>query len=409
MSSKGNKKNVVIINDFDYIQGGASKVAIETANVLIENTEKYNVYFFSGDSNQKNSTLDKRIINISTKQGEALKDNNKLRGCINGIYNFKAKKELIKLLKKLDNQNTIIHIHGWTKCLSSSIFDAIFEMNFKEIVTMHDYFLACPNGGYYNYNKKEICNYNPLTLKCLKCNCDSRNYLFKIYRIIRMFVQNKIIKLNNKLENVISISDLSEEVLKKTLNTNVNIYRVYNPIDFEKENKKTDIKSNEYYLYVGRISAEKGVDLFCESISELNENGIVVGDGSQKQELEKKYSNIKFVGWKNNNEVKEYIKKARCLIFPSRWYEGAPLTPIEAMQFGVPCLISNKCAAREYINGKNGLTINLDKNDIIEKINQINENIENFSDAAYEFANKMKEKNYSKNIINLYNKILEEQ
>ena len=39
-------KNVVIVNDFNYIQGGASKVAIDTANLLVEKNIK--VYFFSG-------------------------------------------------------------------------------------------------------------------------------------------------------------------------------------------------------------------------------------------------------------------------------------------------------------------------------------------------------------------------
>ena len=39
-------KNVVIINDYDYVQGGASKVAIQTANILKENNPRLNVYFF---------------------------------------------------------------------------------------------------------------------------------------------------------------------------------------------------------------------------------------------------------------------------------------------------------------------------------------------------------------------------
>ena len=81
-------KNILIINDFDYTQGGASKVAIDTANLLCND---YNVYFFSGDSSE-NSNLSKKVIKICTCQGEALKNKNKLIGAVNGIYNFKAKK-----------------------------------------------------------------------------------------------------------------------------------------------------------------------------------------------------------------------------------------------------------------------------------------------------------------------------
>ena len=339
-------KNIVIINDFNYIQGGASKVAIDTANLL---SNEYNVYFFCGDSKQS-STLKKNIKMICTNQGEALKDKNKLRGIINGIYNFKAKKELKKVLLTLDKNETIIHVHGWTKCLSSSVFDISWKLNFKLVLTMHDYFTACPNGGYFNYKKNEICKLKPLSWKCIKCNCDSRNYAFKIYRIIRQFVQNRIVKLNDKLTDVISISDFSEKILRKTLNSKTKIHRVYNPIDFDKKIYKIDSTINKYYLYVGRVSKEKGVDLFCEAISKLKLNGIVVGDGPEKAWLQKKYPNIEFTGWKESQDVKKYMRSSRALIFPSRWYECAPLTPLEAMQYNIPIITSNCNACIDYID-----------------------------------------------------------
>ena len=49
MPSTNNKKikNIIVINDFDYIQGGASKVAIQTANMLVESDMDLNVFFFS--------------------------------------------------------------------------------------------------------------------------------------------------------------------------------------------------------------------------------------------------------------------------------------------------------------------------------------------------------------------------
>ena len=83
-------ENVIIVNDFNYIQGGASKVAIDTARLLSESGLK--VYFFSAVNKEKENL--KGITYISTNQNEALKEKNKIKGTINGIYNFKAKKEL---------------------------------------------------------------------------------------------------------------------------------------------------------------------------------------------------------------------------------------------------------------------------------------------------------------------------
>ena len=38
----------------------------------------------------------------------------------------------------------------------SSVFDVAFKMNFKLVLTLHDYFTACPNGGYFNYQKMKF-------------------------------------------------------------------------------------------------------------------------------------------------------------------------------------------------------------------------------------------------------------
>ena len=395
--------NVVIVNDFNYVQGGASKVAIDTAKILSEDGIK--VYFFSAVNKPEENI--QGVSYISTNQSEALKEKNKIKGIINGIYNFKAKKELKKLLETLNPDNTIIHVHGWTKALSSSIFDIAFKMKYKVVLTLHDYFTACPNGGYFNYKKNMICHLQPLSWKCIKCNCDSRNYGFKIYRRVRQFIQDKIVKLNDKLEYVITISEFSEKILKPTLGKNTKIKRIYNPIEKNNNVEKVNINENKYYLYVGRVSKEKGVDLFCQAISELKYKGIVVGDGNEKEKLQKEYPDIEFVGWKSKEEVNKYMRGAKALIFPSRWYEGAPLTPLEAMQYGLPCLVSNVSAAIDYVN-KDYTSFKLDCEDLKKTILKYEANMEIYKKDCKEFIEKRNKEKYVEEIINFFNEVKNE-
>ena len=391
-------KNVVIVNDYDYVQGGASKVAIDTANLLVESNDNIKVYFFSA-CHDDNSNLDKKVINICTYQGEALK--NKTKGFFNGIYNFKAARELKKLLSSLDKESTIVHFHGWTKALSSSVFNIVFKMKYYHVLTMHDYFTACPNGGYFNYKKNEICYLKPLSYKCIKCHCDSRNYMFKFYRIIRQVVQNKVVKLSKKLENVISISNFSQKILTKTLRKNINVFRVNNPIDFKK-NVYIPKRRDDYFLYVGRISKEKGVDIFCEAITKENLKGIVVGDGDELGNLKIKYPKIDFVGWKDRSEIKNYMQKARALIFPSRLYEGAPLTIMEALYNGLPCIVSNNSAAIDMINENNGLIFDIKKNELRDKITEFIMNEKKYQNIQISHDN-----DYINNLCQVFNKILD--
>ena len=404
MSSKKNKKikNVIIINDFNYIQGGASKVAIQTANFLAEKYPDLNIYFFSGASGKK--ILNEKIVDICTEQGECLTNKNKVVGIVNGIYNSTAKKKLKELLSNLNNEETIINIHGWTKCLSSSVFDAAFEMNFKVVLTMHDYFTACPNGGYFNYKNNEICHFNPMSLKCCLCNCDSRNYMFKIYRLVRQKKYNKTFK---NLKNVIAISDFSLNILKNTLPKDVRITRINNPISFDTNEKLIDASKNQYYLYVGRVAKEKGVDIFCQALTELNLPGVVVGDGDQKAILEKKFPQIKFVGWKNEQEVKKIMKEARCLIFPSRLYECAPLTNLEALCVGLPSLVSATCAASDINNKENcnGDTFSVD----VESLKETILNYDNKYKSNFDILKDYSVDNYTSKLIDYYNLILNEK
>ena len=384
-----------MVNDYDYIQGGASKVAIDTADLLYE--KGYNVIFFSATHRDN----DYKFKQITLNQKECVRDG--MKGAIKCIYNKKVEKEFSKLLDTLDNKNTIIHVHGWTKSLSSVIFKVAYKKNFKIVLTLHDYFTACPNGGVYNYQKNHICKLRAMSKNCKKCNCDSRNSLFKMFRIIRQKMQHKNMK---NLENYIYISDFSFNILKEYLNGN--FYKVYNPIPIKKE-KRYSIEKNDTYIYVGRISNEKGVDRFCEAISKLDYKGIVVGDGDNIEKLKVEYPKIDFVGWKNSIEVKEYMKKAKALIFPSKLYEGAPLTIMEALAVGLPCIVPRECAATDFIDESNGMIFDGTVDSLIATIQKYEQaDIERLSVNAYEnyWKNPFDKDRYYTELVKVYKKII---
>lgn len=396
---------VVIISDSNAIDGGISKVAYDTAKLLTENCLK--VYWFSAENKVKENEKLPNINYISSNQFATLNDPNRIRGLVNGIYNLKAKQELEKLLDTLDKQTTIVHIQGWVKVLSSSIFIAIQNKGFKFIVTFHDYFLPCPNGGFFNYPKNELCNLKAFSAKCIFCNCDSRSYTVKIYRLIRHFIQNKVINLPKRIKNIISISEFSQNLWQPYIDKNAKIFRINNPVDVEKRTERIKAEENDYYLFVGRISREKGCDLFCKAILELGLKGIVVGDGEQKNILEKKFPNIKFEGWKSKEEVGKYMENAKCLVFPSVWAETFGLVVLEALCMGLPVISSDSGAQKEFIeNDITGFTFE-NKNikqlkNAIKKI-QDNKICEKYSKNAFEkYENTDFNKKYIENILEAY-------
>jgi len=85
---------------------------------------------------------------------------------------------------------------------------------------------------------------------------------------------------------------------------------------------------------VSRISKEKNLDEFCK-IDYLNANKILVGDGPYREELEKRYQDVKFVGFKTGTDLSYFYANADVFVFPSIW-ETFGIVMIEAMACGTP-------------------------------------------------------------------------
>ena len=345
-------KNIIVVNDFAFINGGAAKVAIESAIGLSE--QGYHIVFFAavGPIDERLERAGIRVVCLG--QRDILSDSRRIRAIFQGLWNEKSKRTFNKLISEFEPATTIVHVHGWIKALSPSIWLSIANNKIKAIVTLHDYFLFCPNGGLFNYRTREICHKRPCSISCYVCNCDSRSYLQKWWRVLRQIILNCVFDKVKDL-SVIYISELNKKVSSQSLKKKTtNWFYVKNPVIIH-NSQIVDITKNDVYLYVGRLSSEKGIELFCKAITELDLNGEVLGDGPLRAEMEKKYPLIKFRGWQSGEELNQYISKAKTLVFPSLWYEGAPLTIIEMLSYGIPCIVPDQCAAsEEIINGKNG-------------------------------------------------------
>lgn len=407
-------KNVIIIDNGSYGKGGTAQVAYASAVELVN--RHIQVHFICADS-KPNEELVKAGVKVYCVPSENInKTSNKLKTAFQGIWNFNSAKKISRILEKFDSKSTIIHIHGYLHCFSPSVLKACSKSGIKTVLTLHDYFTVCPCGGFYNYVKKSICKIKPMSFKCIFSNCDKRNYLQKIWRLIRQIGINRYLT-NNKNISLIYISEFSYSKIKSHMNLKHNVYYVKNPYDVS-IGELYNAYDNHDYIFLGRLSSEKGVDLFCHAFTNLIKNNqikgkaIVIGDGEIRTKLEEKYPEIEFAGWKNHDELSQYMKNARALVFPSRWYETAGLTPIEAMSCGIPCIISDCSAAVEYIDkSPNGLIFQSDsikslKNEVLKAEDDIYwkkicmNNIEGFN------VNDFSPVTHVSRLIEVYNQIL---
>jgi glycosyltransferase involved in cell wall biosynthesis len=344
-------ETVVIVNDTCYVTGGAGKVALSSAIGLTKRGLR--VIVFSAVGNEEQMLEREGVEVICLYQRDILDDPQRLRAICQGLYNVKAQREFKKILNPLSRETTVVHFHSWTKALSASLFSVTAKYGFRVVVTAHDYFSTCPNGTLFNFRKKRTCNLRPMSISCIYSNCDSRKYTHKLWRVVRQLIQNRTL-WKNKPVWFISISRLNRELIKQYLHDrDIRLCDIGNPVELN-ENVPIRVQENDTYFFIGRLSAEKGIDLFCEAITSLALKAIVLGDGYMLPELKRKYPNIIFLGNIKGDRMGELLHSCRTLIFPSLCYESLGLVVLEAMSYGIPCIVPDKCAAAD--NVKDGAT-----------------------------------------------------
>jgi glycosyltransferase involved in cell wall biosynthesis len=340
-------KNVIVVSDYGYIEGGAGRIAHETAILLSKNG--YNVVFFCAVPPVSEELQNASLEVVCLEQADILHES-RIKGVRRGLRNKEAQKGFRALLRRFDKRETVIHVHTWTKALSSVIFKEAERAKFQVLVTVHDYFLVCPNGGLFNYKKRKICELKPMSAKCFFCNCDARSYPQKLFRVLRQKRQNRNVR-RNKYISYAFISEFSKQVFLSRYNKipQERQYYLPNVVNFAEERERIKCEKNDVYLFIGGLTEVKGIRIFCEAVTKANVSAVVIGEGILRKELEQKYPNINFVGWKSKEEMMPYLRQTRCLIFPSVWYETMGLVPLEVRAYGIPVICSSLNAASEYV------------------------------------------------------------
>ena len=153
---------------------------------------------------------------------------------------------------------------------------------------------------------------------------------------------------------IIAISDTIANELKENYNKNAviipNGVNILDPANSKQKLYELNIKSEKYILAVGRLVPEKGFHDLITAFCDLNLEDwklIIVGNADHPTEysnsLLKKGQNNKniiFTGFLTSVPLCELYSHAGLFILPS-YYEGLPISLLEAMSFGLTCIASN--------------------------------------------------------------------
>ncbi len=297
---------------------------------------------------------------------------------IQSIYNTSSRKLVTDAINTFHPD--LIHVHNLFFLASPSVLFAAKKHRVPVILTLHNYRLICCNALLLRNNTVcELCVQKKFPLSGIKYKCyrssGSQSALVtsitSIHKILRTW--------KNKVHTYIALTEFGKnKFINSSLALNPGQIKV---IPNFVEDAGVGPVSRNGFLFVGRISQEKGVAMMLECFAELPQyNLIVAGEGPDKMKLQTQFknsSNIIFYGQKPKNEILELMKQSEALIFPSIWYEGLPFSVIEAFSTGTPVISSNLGAMTDMIkDGYNGLHF------YPNNVHDLKESIEKFMQIA---------------------------
>lgn len=293
------------------------------------------------------------------------------------FHNTNAYFAVINMVKEFNPD--IIHVHNIFYTASPSILRAAKKTKTPVVMTLHNFRLICPGALFLRNGKICLkCKNLSIPIYGLMHKCFKDSYIKSTILVSFLGTNNylntwknyisKIVVLTPFIKNLIESSSLSfpaENIIIKPNSTD----DFYDPNTVEKQHK------SEGFLFVGRLSQEKGIEILIEAFNQMPAITLeIIGEGPLEEAMRNRANpNIIFYGRQDKSFVRKKLEGVKALIFPSIWYEGLPNTIMEAFSSGTPILASNVDNIKELINpGFNGDLFDPNTNSLKDKVLEFN-------------------------------------
>ena len=262
-------------------------------------------------------------------------------------------------------QPDVIHVHNTFPMISPVIYWVAAKHHIPVVQTLHNFRLLCPQAMFLREGK--VCE------ACMG-GVPWRGVVHGCYRDSK--VQSAVLAgmvsfhrlLGTWQDKVTRYIALNEFCRQKFIQGGLPAERVVikaNFVDFP----RPAVTERSDFLFVGRLSAEKGVDVLARAARQTQVQIQVAGSGPEQARLEQ-VANIQLLGALSTDAVRLKMSESLALVLPSVWYENFPRTLVEAFGCGLPVIASRLGAMAELVEeGVTGLLFNPgDADDLAAKL-----------------------------------------
>ncbi len=216
------------------------------------------------------------------------------------------------------------------------------------LYTLHEHWLLCPMHIFWK-NEQRACD----SPQCIRC-CIRSKVPPQLWRYTGL--------IERSLANVDALVAPSEYTAERhnTLGRTppIHVLPTFSRFDPQQLNGNPNPQEQVWFLYVGRVTASKGIAVLLKEFAGISEyNLMVVGGGDLLPTLQRQYAghrHIQFLGPLSQEQLGPLYQKATALVLPSLAPEVFPLTVLEAFAHGIPAIVHNAGGSREAVDKTGG-------------------------------------------------------
>ena len=349
---------VVIIDDYSTARGGATALSVLSAK-LFRGLDIPVTYICGDDgANTELAALGVSIVPLNSRD---LINAERAKAFVSGIHNVPAVRMIATWIRAYDTPNTSYHVHGWSKILSPAIFKALVPVARRCVVHAHDFFTACPNGAFFDYQAQEVCLRRPLGVSCIATACDKRNYSHKLWRVARGSNLVRLLRNQADFGKIVLLHEKMASFFLRAGYPPERLTTIRNPIA-PLSTERVEAEANDEFVFIGRLDEEKGVEDAVTATRRAGARLCVIGDGSLMEQVATSGDHVRTVGWQSHAQIGLTIRQASALLMPSRYPEPFGLVAIEAAASGLPVIMSRGAFLAEEMESA-GIALSCDTTD----------------------------------------------
>ena len=367
-------------------------------------------------SNEKRllESMGHTVIPFIRKNSENRSIDQKISGACNMLWSHQTTHKLEELIHL--TQPDIAHFHNTFFTISPSAYYACNRAGIPVVQTLHNYRLICPNALLMRENTIcEECLDSAFALPGIIHACWHDSHIQSANVAAMLAMHRTLGTWRGKIDCYIALTEFARQ---KFITGGLPAEKIVVKPNFVDRGSENRQNTQDYVLFVGRLSTEKGLNTMIRAWKQLSEIPLkIVGAGPSMNAIEMQIEkeglrHIELLGTRSHNQVIELIHSARFMIFPSECYETFGMVIIEAFACGTPVIASRLGAMEELVRDKStGLLFNPgDADDMTKKVKILWSNpgmcIEMGKNAKIEYTSKYSaEKNYI-TLMSIYQKVI---